>query len=141
MGTALLTFPFFKIQIGEPLKNGFVGYEKESGADYILENMIGYFINTNPNAAPDKSLVIISFTVSTIVLMQFVAGLVKRDKLIISTAVIMLGILLVGLFYIISTNSSMTILYGYYVYIVIQLVLAFFTPIKPVETKGWANKS
>ena len=59
--------PFFKIQTGESYTGEHVPYIL-SGFNFVFENVDGYFTNAIP--APNRSLVIISFTVVIVMLMQ-----------------------------------------------------------------------
>lgn len=138
---AVITFigsPFFKIP-GEPLENGYIPNDRLTGFDFTFEYLVAYFTNTSVTTRTD--LVIIAFTVVIIVLMQFIAGLIKRDKLIISTAAVLFFITVAGLVYLNAANLPVELRWGYYVFMVIQFAIAVFTPMSPVEPKKWANKS
>lgn len=130
--------PFFKLQTGESYTGKPAPY-KISGLELALENLDAYFTNASP--APNKSLVIISFTVAIVMLMQLVAALAKRDKLIISSAGVLFFITVAGLVYIMQSNLPASVMWGYYAFMVVQLMIAVFTPIAPAEPKKWANKS
>lgn len=127
MAMIVLGFPFFRIPTGEIMTNGYMPADKHSGLGFIWETVAAYF--SNSYAAPNKSLVIIAFTVGIIALMQFVAGIIKRTKLIIATAAVMVMVLVAGMLYVLNSDLDVTIRWGYFLYLGVQLVLGAGTPI------------
>lgn len=132
MAMVFLGGPFFRIPTGEIMQNGYMPADKHSGSGFIWETVEAYFTGSH---TVNKTLVIIAFTVGVITLMQFIAGLVKRTKLIIATSVIMTMILVAGLLYIWNYNLDVTVRRGYYLYLAAQFVLAIGTPITIKKTK------
>ena len=132
MAMILLGYPFFRIPTGEITANGYMAVNKLTGLDFIIETVAAYFTNTFEG---DKSLVIIAFTVGIIALMQFIAGIAKRTKLIIATAYVMTMILVAGMLYILNSDTDVGIRWGYYSYLAVQLVLAGGTPVDFINTE------
>lgn len=129
---AFLGGPFFRVPTGEIMENGYMLADKHSGSGFIWETVEAYFTGSY---VANKTLVIIAFTVGIIALMQFIAGLVKRTKLIIATSVIMTMILVAGMLYILNSDLDVTIRWGYYLYLAVQLVLAGGTPVNDEAAK------
>lgn len=132
MTFVFLTLPFFKLPTGEIMENGYLPVVRHSGVDFIWETVEAYFTGSY---VANKTLVIIAFTVGIIALMQFIAGIVKRTKLIIATAYIMTMILVAGMLYILNSDLDVTVRWGYYLYLAIQLVLAGGTPVNNESPK------
>ena len=135
----LLGYPFFRIPTGEIMTNGYIVADKHSGLSLISETVTAYFTNTFEG---DKRLVIIAFTVGIVALMQFVAGMLKRKrtKLIIATAYIMTMILVAGMLYILNSDIDVSIRWGFYSYLAVQLVLAGGTPVNGEKEVKEAEK-
>ncbi|TRW23834.1 hypothetical protein FMM05_11770 [Flavobacterium zepuense] len=131
-GAIALTLPFVKIisqaSVDEMVEDGYshISYDKLSAVNIVWEGIEYYF---SQSVDGNEIIILALLVVLTLVaLTQFIAGLFKKRKTVLYTAILLFSSFLALLIFTIQKSNDATICYGYYTYLVIQGVLIMASP-------------
>gem|GEM_PF-3792917 len=125
--TLLLCNPFVKvpIQLQTPSGNAYSGYDRLSGLDIIIETTAGLFEGAFANGGMVMAIVVLIFGV--VALVQFIASLMAKEKIVLYTAVFLFAMLFSVLVFIYKKDEAVIVRWAYYSYLAVQALLIFIS--------------
>ena len=142
-GAVALTLPFVKIisqaSVDEMIEDGYshISYDKLSAFSVVWEGIEYYLSKSVDN---NEALLLCIFIVLIIIaLTQIIAGLLKRNKVVLYSAVVLFSSFFALLVFTVQKSHEVTICYGYYTYLLIQATLILFMPSRLKEADMVTN--
>jgi len=122
-----LSNPFVKVatQLQTPSGSPYTGYDKLSAISIIIETTTALFEGAFANNGMVMAIVVLVFGI--IVLVQFIASLMAREKIVLYTAVFLFAMLFSVLVFIYRKDEAVIVRWGYYSYLAIQALLIFIS--------------
>ena len=143
LGAIALTLPFVKIisqaSVDEMIEDSYshISYDKLSAFSVVWEG-IEYYLSKGMDHN-EAVLLCIFIVLMIIALTQIIAGLLKRNKVVLYSAVVLFSSFFALLVFTVQKSHEVTICYGYYTYLVIQAILILRMPSRSKEADVVTN--